>query len=66
MFGDGDTTVLTSGGTGLRITKQQGLDFEVLYAPNLGLPTDVDFVIQTLDVPFALVEREERSRRSPS
>ena len=61
VFGDGDTTVLTSGGAGLRITGQLGLDFEVLYAPNLGLPTDLDFVIQTLNL-FAPVERVERSR----
>lgn len=62
VFGDGDTTVLASGGAGLRITKQLGLDFDVLYAPNLGLPTDVDFVIQSLGAAFAPVEREERSR----
>ncbi len=58
VFGDGDTKILTSGGAGLRITRQLGLDFEVLYAQDLGLPTDVDFVIQTL---FAPVERLERS-----
>ena len=62
VFGDGDTTVLASGGAGLRITKQLGLDFDVLYAPNLGLPNDVDFVIQSLGAAFAPVEREERSR----
>ena len=39
-----------------------GLDFEVLYAPDLGLPTDVDVVIQTFGGAFAPVERIERSR----
>ncbi len=46
VFGDGDTTVLISGGAGLRSTKQLGLDFEVLYAPNLGLPTDEEHIGQ--------------------
>ena len=62
VFGDGDTTVLTSGGAGLRVTSRLGLDFEVLYAPDLGLPTDVDVVIQTFGAAFAPVERIERSR----
>jgi len=61
-FGDGDTTALISGGAGIRITRQLGLDFEVLYAPDLSLPTDVDIIIQTLGVAFAPVERIERSR----
>jgi opacity protein-like surface antigen len=61
-FGDGESTVLTSAGAGLRITKQLGLDFEVLYADDLGLPTTPDFVIQTLSADFAPVERIEESR----
>ncbi len=61
VFGDGDTTVLTSGGAGIRITPRLGLDLEVLYAPDLGLPTDL-LVIQTFGVAFAPIEREERSR----
>ena len=61
VFGDGDTTILTSGGAGIRITSRLGLDFEVLYTPDLGLPTDV-LVIQTFGAAFAPVEREERSR----
>ena len=39
-------------------TSRLGLDVEVLYAQDLGLPVDVGFVIQTL----APVERIERSR----
>ena len=46
VFGDGDTTILISGAAGIRITSRLGLDFEVLYTPDLGLPTDV-LVIQT-------------------
>ena len=61
VFGDGDTTILTSGGAGIRITSRLGLDFEVLYVPDLGLPTDV-VVIQTFGAAFAPVEREDRSR----
>ncbi len=61
VFGDGDTTILTSGAAGIRITSRLGLDFEVLYTPDLGLPTDV-LVIQTFGASFAPVEREERSR----
>ena len=62
VFGDGDTTPLVSGGAGLRITRQLGLDFEVLYASDLGLPTDIDVIIQTFGAAFAPVERIERSR----
>ena len=62
VFGDGDTTALVSGGAGLRLRRQLGLDLEVLYAPKLGLPTDVDVIIQTLGAAFAPVERVERSR----
>ena len=61
MFGDGDPTILTSGGAGIRVTSLLGLDFEVLWAPDLGVPTDV-VVIQTFGAAFAPVEREERSR----
>ncbi len=61
-FGEGKSTVLTSAGAGLRITKQLGLDFEVLNADDLGLPVDPGFVIQTVGVEFAPVERIERSR----
>ena len=61
-FGDGDTTALISGGAGLRLTRQLGLDFEVLYARDLGLPTDTDVIIQTFGAAFAPVERLERSR----
>ena len=45
-FGDGGTTVTTSGGAGLRLTRQLGLDFEVLYVSDLDLSDDDDFVIQ--------------------
>ena len=60
-FGDGDSTVLTGGGAGIRITPNLGLDLEILYADDLGLPSELDFVIQTFE-PFAPVERIERSR----
>lgn len=43
-FGDGDSTVMTSAGAGLRITRQLGIDFEVLYVPDLNLPTHVGVV----------------------
>ena len=61
VFGDGDTTVLTSVGAGIRIAPRLGLDVDVLYVPDLGLPTDL-IVIQTFGAAFAPVEREERSR----
>ena len=34
-FGDGGTTVMTGGGAGLRMTRRLGIDFELLYLPNL-------------------------------
>ena len=61
-FGDGNITPLVSGGAGIRITPNLGLDFEVLYAHDLGLPTDNDVIIQTFGAAFAPVERIERSR----
>ena len=45
-FGEGGTTVTTSGGAGLRLTRHLGLDFEVLYVSDLDLSDDDDFVIQ--------------------
>ena len=59
---DGDTTALVSGGVGLRLRRHLGLDVELFYAADLGLPTDVDIIIQTLGAAFAPVERVERSR----
>ena len=44
-FGDGGTTVMTGGGAGLRITRRLGVDFELLYVPNL--EADDRFIIQT-------------------
>ena len=61
-FGDGNITPLVSGGAGIRVTPNLGLDFEVLYAHDLGLPTDNDIIIQTFGAAFAPVERIERSR----
>jgi opacity protein-like surface antigen len=55
--GDGDSAVVASVGAGIRVTKHLGIDFEVLHAGDLGLPTNIDVVIQT----FAPVERVERS-----
>jgi len=61
-FGDGETTVLTSAGAGIRVTPHLGLDLELLYADDLGLPLGLDFVIQTFGTEFAPVERVESSR----
>ena len=45
-FGDGGSTVMTSGGVGLRLTRHLGLDLEVIYVPALDLDDDGRFVIQ--------------------
>ncbi len=45
-FGDGGSTVMTSGGAGLRLSRHLGLDFEVLYVPNLEMSADDRFFIQ--------------------
>ncbi len=45
-FGDGGSTVMTSGGVGLRLTRHLGLDLEVLYVPALDLADDDLFFIQ--------------------
>ena len=45
-FGDGGTTVMTAGGAGLRLTRQLGLDFEVMHIPELDMSDDDEFVIQ--------------------
>ena len=45
-FGDGGSTVMTSGGVGLRLTRHLGLDLEVLYVPALDLADDSLFFIQ--------------------
>ena len=45
-FGDGGSTVMTSGGVGLRLTRHLGLDLEVLYVPALDLADDGLFFIQ--------------------
>ncbi len=44
-FGDGGTTVMTSGGVGLRLTRHLGLDLELLYVPDLDLGDDRGFPI---------------------
>ena len=49
-FGDGGSTVMTSGGAGLRLTKQLGIDFDVLYVSDLDLSTDRRLLIQPLPV----------------
>ena len=41
-FGDGGTSLLTSGGAGLRLTRNLGIDFEVFHVNDLDL-SDVDF-----------------------
>ena len=45
-FGDGGSTIMTSGGVGLRLTRHLGLDLEVLYVPALDLADDGLFFIQ--------------------
>ena len=45
-FGDGGSTVMTSGGAGLRLSRHLGLDFEVLYVPDLEMSDDDRFFIQ--------------------
>ncbi len=45
-FGDGGSTVMTSGGVGLRLTRHLGLDLELLYVPGLDLADDGLFFIQ--------------------
>ena len=42
-FGDGGTSFLTSGGAGLRLTRNLGIDFEVLHVNDLDL-SDADFI----------------------
>ena len=44
-FGDGGSTVMTSGGVGLRLTRHLGLDLELLYVPDLDLVDDRGFTI---------------------
>ena len=58
---DGDAAVVGSVGAGIRMAKHLGIDFEVLHATDLGLPTGIDVVIQTLAPTFAPVERVETS-----
>ena len=45
-FGNGGSTVMTSGGVGLRLTRHLGLDLELLYVPSLDLADDGRFFIQ--------------------
>ena len=45
-FGDGGSTVMTSGGVGLRLTRHLGLDLELLYVPGLEMSDDDRFFIQ--------------------
>jgi opacity protein-like surface antigen len=59
--GDGAAAVVSSVGAGIRMAKHLGIDFEVLHATDLGLPTGIDAVIQTLAPTFAPVERVETS-----
>lgn len=61
VVGDGDTAVVGAFGAGIRVAGHLGIDFEVLHATDLGLPTGIDVVIQTLGPSFAPVERVETS-----
>ncbi len=62
-FGDGGTTVMTSGGVGLRLTRHLGLDLELLYVPGLEMSDDDRFFIQesrpfgSLFAPTFMVDR---------
>lgn len=57
--GDGGSALVGSVGAGIRVTKHLGINFEVLHAGDLGLPSNIDAVIQTLAPSFAPVERVE-------
>ncbi len=63
-FGDGGTTVMTSGGVGLRLTRHLGLDLELLYVPGLEMSDDDRFFIQevrpfgSLFAPTFVVDRD--------
>ena len=63
-FGDGGTTVMTSGGVGLRLTRHLGLDLELLYVPGLEMSDDDRFFIQesrpfgSLFAPTFMVDRD--------
>ena len=46
-FGNGGSAVMTSGGAGLRLTRNLGIDFELLHVKDLDL-SDGDFVIRQL------------------
>ena len=45
-FGDGDTAIMTSAGAGLRLTRNLGVDFELLYVNDLNLEDDDFFILQ--------------------
>ena len=49
-FGDGGTAVLTSGGAGVRLTRNLGLDFEVFHVTGLDLSERDQFFIQRLSI----------------
>ena len=63
-FGDGGTTVMASGGVGLRLTRHLGLDLELLYVPALKMSDDDRFFIQegrpfgSLFAPTFVVDRD--------
>ena len=44
-FGDGETTIMTSGGAGLRLTRTLGIDFELLHVGDLDLSDDRFFIL---------------------
>ena len=62
VFADGDTSLAVAGGAGFRFQPRLRVDLELFYAPDVGMPIDLDVVIQTLTGSFAPVERVERSR----
>ena len=57
-FGDGQSAFLTSGGAGLRLNRNLGLDVELLHVATLDLAPDDDFVIQPLPARFVDLRRE--------
>tara|TARA_B110000116_G_scaffold40466_1_gene32865 strand:+ start:60 stop:296 length:237 start_codon:yes stop_codon:yes gene_type:complete len=40
--GDGGSALVGAVGAGIRVTKHLAIDFEVLHAGDLGLPTNID------------------------
>ena len=57
-FGDGETAVSISGGAGVRLTRQLGLDLEVVHVSGLDLSQDDRFIFPLTFAPPFDIERE--------